>query len=157
MGEADFTVYFRYSQDRSIEIAGWYIDDGLLAANSTEAMDKMVSNIKGSFDIQDLGEPDHLLGIRIFCDRDMGMIYILQLSFILTIPKQFNISPGRQINSPMDAMSELHTSTIDNDLINIPSASLIRSINYCSIATRPNISFAMNKCAQFTLRPNITH
>ena len=34
-GEADRTVYFRYSQDGSIEIAGWYVDDGLLAMNST--------------------------------------------------------------------------------------------------------------------------
>ena len=34
-GKADMTVYFRYSQDGSIEIAGWYVDDGLLAMNST--------------------------------------------------------------------------------------------------------------------------
>ena len=57
-GEADTTVYFRHSQDGSIEIAGWYIDDGLLATNSMQAMDRMVNDIRGSFDIQDLGKPD---------------------------------------------------------------------------------------------------
>ena len=57
-GEADTTVYFRYGQGGSIEIAGWYVDDGLLATNSAQAMDKMVNDIRGSFDIQDLGEPD---------------------------------------------------------------------------------------------------
>ena len=156
-GEADSTVYFRYSQNGSLEIAGWYVDDGLLATNSTKAMDNMVRDIKGSFDIQDLGEPDHLLGIRISHNRDMGTISISQPSFISTIAKQFNISPGRQINSPMDATSELHASTIDDDLIDIPYTSLIGSVNYCSVTTRPDISFAVNKCAQFTSWPNTTH
>ena len=156
-GEADSTVYFRYGWDGSIEIAGWYVNDGLLAANSTKAMNNMVKDIKGSFDIQDLGEPDRLLGIRISRDRDMGTIHILQPSFISTIARWFNISPGRQINSPMDTTSDLHVSTLDDDLIDVPYTSLIGSINYCSVTTRPDISFAVNKYAQFTSKPNITH
>ena len=32
-GEADHTVFFRYSPNGTIEIAGWYVDDGLLAAD----------------------------------------------------------------------------------------------------------------------------
>ena len=110
-GEADMTVYFRYSQDGSIEIAGWYVDDGLLATNSTRVMDKMVNDIKGSFDIQDLGEPDRLLGIRISRNRDMGTIHLSQPLFISTIAKCFGVSPGRQINSPMDASNELRASS----------------------------------------------
>ena len=110
-GEADTTVYFRYSQDGSIEIAGWYVDDGLLATNSTRVMDKMVNDIKGSFDIQDLGEPDRLLGIRISRNRDMGTIHLSQPLFISTIAKRFGVSPGRQINSPMDASNELQASS----------------------------------------------
>ena len=117
----------------------------------------MVKDIKGSFDIQDLGEPDRLLRIRISQDRDMGMIHISQPSFISTIAKWFDISPGRQVNSPMDMTSDLQASTSDDDLIDVPYASLIGSINYCSVATRPDYSFAMNKCAQFTSKPNITH
>ena len=93
-GEADMTVYFRCSQGGSIEIAGWYVDDGLLATNSTQVMDKMVNDIRGSFDIQDLGEPDQLLGIRISRNRDIGITHLLQPSFILTIAKHFNISAG---------------------------------------------------------------
>ena len=59
-----------------------------------QAMDKMVNDIRGSFDIQDLGEPDQLLGIRISRNRDMGTIHLSQPLFILTIAKHFDVSAG---------------------------------------------------------------
>ena len=57
-GDADPTVYFRFGNNGSIQIAGWYVDDGLLASNTTTYIDEMINNIRGSFDIEDLGEPD---------------------------------------------------------------------------------------------------
>ena len=56
-GKADSTIFFKFGNDGSIQLVGWYIEDGLLAANSSESMDSMVTVIKGSFKIQDLGEP----------------------------------------------------------------------------------------------------
>ena len=57
----------------------------------------------------------------------------------------------------MDTSSKLRASNITDDLVDIPYTSLIGSLNYCSIATWPDISFAMNKCAQFMLKMSITH
>ena len=54
--DADSTIYFRFSANGSIKLSGWYVDDGLLAANSPQVMDRMITNIRGSFEIQDLGE-----------------------------------------------------------------------------------------------------
>ena len=64
-GDADPTVYFHFGNNSSIQIAGWSVDDGLLALNTTTYVDEMINNIRGSFDIEDLGEPDQLLGIWI--------------------------------------------------------------------------------------------
>ena len=61
----DTKVFFHISSDSSMDIAGWYVNDGLLAAYSPQAMKKMVKDIEGSFEIQDLGDPSHLLGIQI--------------------------------------------------------------------------------------------
>ena len=41
--------------------------------------------------------------------------------------------------------------------MDIPYSSLIRSLNYCAIATRPNIAYATNKCVQFMSHPTLTH
>ena len=117
----------------------------------------MISNIRGSFDIQALGEPDQLLGIQITRNQELGTIHISQPLFINTIAKKFNISSGRSLTSPMDPTIDLLTSTSTEKTIDIPYASLIGSINYCAISTHPDISYAANKCTQITSNPNIIH
>ena len=62
---ANSAVYFRFSDKELIQLAGWYVDDGMLATNCTESMDCMIRDIRGSFQIQNLGEPKQLLGIPI--------------------------------------------------------------------------------------------
>ena len=57
----------------------------------------------------------------------------------------------------MDPTLDLRTSTSTEKTLDIPYASLIGSINYCTISTHPNISYTVNKCAQFTSNPNIIH
>ena len=93
-GEADSTVYFHFENEGSIQIVGWYVDDGLLAANNQDSIQKMISQIKNIFAIQDLGLPTRLLGIKIEHNADLGTIHISQPAFINTIAKQFGITPG---------------------------------------------------------------
>ena len=81
-GDADPTIFFQYGDHGSIEIAGWYVDNGLLASDSNITMDRMITDISGSFDIQDLGEPDHLLGIQIIRNKELGIMHISQPSYI---------------------------------------------------------------------------
>ena len=50
-GEADSTVFFKFGRDGLIQLVGWYVDDGLLAADSPESMEDMVTGIRGSFEI----------------------------------------------------------------------------------------------------------
>jgi Reverse transcriptase (RNA-dependent DNA polymerase) len=135
-GHADRTVFFQFGKENTIELAGWYVDDGLLAADSTGSMERMIQDIGGSFDIQDLGTPERLLGIRIQQNIDMGTIHISQPSFINTIAKRFNITTGKPTLSPMDSTIKLLKASADADTLDISYASLIGSINYCSIATR---------------------
>ena len=106
-GNADTMVFICFRTNNMVEISGWFVDDSLLAANSVTSMDHMIDSIKGSFNIQDLGEPDQLLGIRISQDRELGTIHISQPSLINTIIQQFDISAGREISSPMDPSSDL--------------------------------------------------
>ena len=147
---------FRF-QGNSIEIAGWYVDDGLLAADSSTTMKKMVDDIGGSFDIQDLGEPERLLGIRIKHNRDVGTIHLSQPAFINTIAKHLDITIGRPAKSPMDATINYRKTNTDEKPADVPYTSIIGSLNYCTIATQPDILYATNKCAQFTLKLSQVH
>lgn len=57
----------------------------------------------------------------------------------------------------MDPSTDLHASRDEDIIPDVPYTSLIGSINYCAISTRPDIAFAVNKCAQFTSHPNLVH
>lgn len=89
----------------------------------------MIKDIRGSFDIQDLGEPNRLLGIKIIQNRELGTIHVSQPSFINTIAWRFDIPPGRPVMSPMDASIDLRIATNMDNTIDVPYASLIGSIN----------------------------
>ena len=106
-GKADPMVYLQFRRNRGIDVTGWYMDDRLLAANSVKSMEKMLTNIKGSFNIEDLGEPTQLLCIKISRNCELGSIHISQPSFIDTITKKFEITPGHSIHVPMDLNIEL--------------------------------------------------
>jgi Reverse transcriptase (RNA-dependent DNA polymerase) len=148
-GEADHTVFFQTRKHGSMDIASWYVDDGLLATNTTKSMDAMVNDITAKFEIQDLGKPTQLLGIKVDRNHSHNSIHISQPAFINIIAKQFNILSGCAVNSPMDATLDLRVSTDANDSINAPYTSLIGCLNYCTVFTRPDIANATNKCAQF--------
>ena len=120
-------------------------------------MDCMITDIHGSFDIQDLGEPERLLGVKITRNRIKGQIHISQPTYIDSIAKRFNITPGKSITTPMETSIDLRASTIADQLINILYASLIGSINYCATFTQPDISYAVHKCAQFISNPTNNH
>ena len=156
-GDADPTIFYRFEDSGSFAIAGWYVDDGLLASNSKASMERMIADIGGSFDIQDLGNPDRLLGIRIVRNERIGTLHISQPSFIETIARRFNISLMQPISSPMSTAVMLSPCSETENPIDVPYASLIGSINYCATATRPDIAYATNKCARFTAKPLKAH
>src|SRR3979490_1762611 len=96
--------------------------------------------------------------MKIHRDRELGTIHLSQPSFINTIAKRFDITPGRQISLPMDPLIELRTEVnTSKNTMDIGYASLIGSINYCAISTQPDISYATTKSAQFTFNPTIVH
>lgn len=101
------------------------MNDGLLAANSVESMEKIVTDIKGSFDIEDLGKPTQLFSIKISRNHELGGTHISQPSFIDTITKQFKIIPGHSIHAPIDPNIELQGSSQEEIIPDLLYAALI--------------------------------
>ena len=97
------------------------------------------------------------MGIKITRTHELGTIHISQPSFIDTITKQFEISPGWGIHAPMDSnikLQALNQEEITPDLLYV---TLIGSLNYCAVSTCPDIAYTTNKFAQYTSKPNISH
>ena len=150
-------LYSSYNQNNITAIAGWYVDDGLIAADTKGTMEEVVRDICRTFTIQDLEEPIHLLGIKIDRNRNSGIIKLSQPAYINKIASRFNTTPGKNISIPMKPDKNLHNTSSDEEKIDVPYASIIGSINYCSVSTHPDITFMVNKCSQFTSNPSVHH
>ena len=156
-GTADSSIFFKYDGKRVVALTGWSVDDGLFAADSKETMSNLMGDICKKFIIQDLGKPTHLLGIKINRDRDTGTIKLSQAAYITKISNRFNTGSGKSITTPMKSDADLFHSTNSDDIVDVPYALVIGSVNYCSVSTCLDITFSVNKCAQFTSNPTIEH
>ena len=81
-GNSDSSIFFKYNQNSIIVIVGWYVDNGLIAVDTKTTMEEVVKDICRTFTIQDLGEPIHLLGIKIDHNRNSGVIKLSQPTYI---------------------------------------------------------------------------
>jgi hypothetical protein len=158
----DPTLFYKLNGDKKKLLCAlsWHVDDGIGIANNKETLERMKKDIASKFAIKVLGDPRFLLGIKIDRNWTSHTIRISQPAFIETVAKRFNIQmPTKPVTSPMDpnAILKRNETAIDPSMIDVPYASAIGSLNYISVATRPDISYSVNRLAQFVSSPTIEH
>ena len=67
---------------------------------------KNIEELNDSFDMKDLGDASHILGIRIEQDRDKKLLYLSQTEYIDKILKCFNMEGGEGIEYSIASICE---------------------------------------------------
>ena len=67
----------------------------LLAGTNINDIAALKAKLNNSFDMKDLGDASHILGMRIERDRDEKLLYLSQTEYIDKILKRFNMEGGR--------------------------------------------------------------
>lgn len=78
-----------------------YVDDVLLASNSTELLDKVKGQFNNKFDMSDMGQPAYMLGVQIWRERGKGSISINQGKYISDILKRFGMHDAHPSRIPL--------------------------------------------------------
>jgi hypothetical protein len=78
----------------------FYVDNGVLAAETVEEADDLVDLIASISETRKLGEPRDMLGIEIARDRQAGMITIRQSEKARALAVAFGVS-GQRRATPM--------------------------------------------------------
>ena len=68
-----------------------YVDDILLATNDIDLLVETKHLLFSHFDMKDLGEASHVLGIQILRNRPSGILRLSQQTYIERILKRFNM------------------------------------------------------------------
>ena len=157
--DAGIYVYQQRRGDTSLFVI-LYVDDITMMGPSLDAIKRLKSELVKRYEITDLGEISSYLGICIIRDCSKKRLDIDQSGYIKDIVDRFGMADANPHNTPLPAGAEVHlvknTKQASESEIKLYQ-SLIGSLLYVQIGTRPDISFAVSRLAQYAANPSSQH
>ena len=120
-------------------------------------MTNLKHEIGEMFEVSDLREPNKIVGIKISQDQEKKSITIKQSTYIDAILKKYRMEGINPIKTPIDSSLVLEPRETEARNRSNNYVSLIGSLMYMAIATRPDIAYTVNRLASFTANPTLSH
>ena len=159
---ADLCVRFKKEND-NYTITDTYTDDIFAASNTDEEIKRRKGEIGKVWEIKDVGETEYFLGMRVQQDLDSGTIRLTQRPYWEHVLNRFgldNITP-RNVPLPVGIVLSSNMSPETDsekwEMRDKPYRSLLGSIMWGQLATRPDLSFPVSLLACFQANPGIEH
>ena len=137
-----------------------YVDDITILGASLEAVKLLKTDLSKRYEMSDLGEITSYLGICITRDRSLRRLEIDQSGYLTDVLERFGMMNATSHNTPLPAGADEHLVKFEgqasaSEIKNFQS--LIGSLLYLQIGTRPDISFAVSRLVQYSANPSPQH
>ena len=152
---SDYAVFV--NDNRSLIVAV-YVDDILIFGNNKQEIQKLKTLLHQKFDMTDLGPAHMYLGMQISRDRISNKIFLDQRKYIQIVLDRFQMSDCNSVSTPMETnlkLSKREDKATPDETQQYQR--LIGCLEYAAMATRPDITFAVHKLAQFASSPDASH
>jgi hypothetical protein len=145
---ADPCIYVSFANNELFIIAV-YVDDMILAGQSDERIMQIKEILSKRFNVKDMGQLHYFLGMKVV-QNTSGDVWIGQPAYAADILHKFHMDDAKPVSTPVDTGCKLvkatdHCERVDQQLYQ----SVVGSLLYLSIATRPDITFAVNNVAKY--------
>lgn len=155
--DAGIYVYRRQGGDH-VTIVVLYVDDLLLMGNQSSHIKHVKKALSKQYKMTDLGSVQRFLGLRITRDRSTRMIDIDQEEYIQSVLERFQMADCKPSRTPLPAGAVLASADEPaSDQFRQRYQSLIGSLLYAMLGTRPDISFAVTRLSKFNANPSEAH
>ncbi|MCO5576620.1 hypothetical protein L7F22_030435 [Adiantum nelumboides] len=139
----DPRLYVKKQSNEELIMLTLYVDDMLIASHSKKDIADLKTKLKSKFDMKDLGEANHILGMRITRDRKKRFLYLPQKEHVHKFLDRFtNMQKGKALSTPLPANLKLSKNACPKsveekaEMAKIPYASAYGSLMYTMVATR---------------------
>lgn len=138
---------FVYNAGEELIIIALYVDDIVLfsSRNSHIKKEDLKKQLMNEFEMTDLGQASHVLGMRI--TRSGGKISLDQTNYITKILERFNMADCKPAQTPMESGLKLQRE--ENSDCNLEYRNLVGSLMYLAVCTRPDIAYVISYLSQF--------
>ena len=145
------------SSEGEMFIIAVYVDDILLAGESSKRMNAVKQALSNKFKMKDMGELSYFLGIKVIQDHKSETTWIGQESYTESILKRFGMEEAKTIRTPVDTSTKLVKGEDDVYADQSLYQSAVGCLLYLSVATRPDIAYAVSNVAKFCANPTRQH
>ena len=157
VSEADPALFYKREEEGSF-YALVYVDDIEMAGpKGSERIEDLKRELKGIFDIRDLGESTYFLGMEIERKRDERTVKLTQKKLTGEILRRFGMDQARERGVPMGQEVKLTRDGEPLDTEEFPYRELIGSLLYLSVCTRPDIAHSVGVLSRFMSNPTMAH
>jgi hypothetical protein len=135
-----------------------YVDDLLIAHNGIEGKGHEIKQLlQAKYKMCDLGPARRFLGIEIENEKDGGFS-ICQRAYIDTILKRFGLLNAKPAKTPLDPQVDLaNTCCEDKAADRKLYLSIVGSLMYAAIGSRPDIAFSVAALSRYNIQPLEMH
>lgn len=140
-----------------------FVDDILIAAKGMDQIDLIKARLKARFKMTDMGAVQFYLGMRVG-RNEKGVLTLSQGQYVENMLDKFGFADCNAVSTPMQAGAYLSKDQCPDDgseeqerMKSVPYRSMIGSLLYLSICTRPDISLAVSKLARYVMNPGEVH
>lgn len=153
---ADPCVYIRNAE--TMIIVAVYVDDLIVIAETEEEMKKVKQSLSAQFKMKDMGKLHYCLGITIEQDSEQKCLWMHQKQYILKMLEKFGLSEAKPVSTPADLSTKLEKDDgVSKEVDSISYQSMVGSLLYAAMATRPDIAQAVRVVSKFNSKPNQAH
>ena len=149
---------FVTGEEADLTIVAVYVDDLIVIAKTPETIKKIKESLAARFKMKDLGKLHYCLGISIQHDEERGSLWMDQRQYIQLLLKRYGLSQAKTATTPAD----INVKLVKNDGVSKPVnplnyQSMVRSLLYAAITTRPDIAQAVGAVSKFNSCPTEAH
>jgi hypothetical protein len=104
-----------------------------------------------------------ILGMEIGIDRKSGLLFLGQRNYIQKVLRCFNMHDSNPVSiliAPHFKLSSTQCPTKDEYIkymSNVPYSSVVGSLMFVMVSSRPNSSYAMSLVSRYMVNPGRTH
>ena len=140
-----------------------YVDDILLETNDKGLLSEVKKFLSKNFDMKDMGEASYVIDIKIHREGSQGILGLSQETYINKVLERFNMKNCSLSVAPILKGDRLDLNQCPKNgfewehMKNIPYASVVGSLMYAQVCTRPDIAFAVGVLGRYQSNPSLDH
>jgi hypothetical protein len=153
--DSDWCVFV--NAERTLFV-GVYVDDLVITGPSLSAINSLIAAIAVAFPVKDLGEIDFCLGLHVVRDDKAKTLTIDQSQYVENMLRAYRMEDCVPVATPIDGYESTAPA-----LPNEPRADsqlyqqAVGSLQYASVGTRMDITYAVGRLSQHLMDPTIRH